>query len=67
MITDGSYHPFKRTSVIIGDEIDVSGFFSPDKRTPTREELCAANEYVYSKMQELQLQLEDKKAERRRK
>ena len=66
MITDGRYSFFKRTSVIIGEEIDVSRFFTPGKRTPSREELKAANEYVYSKMQELVLLLETKKAERRR-
>lgn len=66
MITDGRYHPFKRANVIIGDEIDVSVFFSQDRNTPTREELSKANEYVYSKMLELQRQLESKKAERRR-
>ena len=67
MVTDGCYHPFKRTSVIIGEDIDVSRFFCQDKRTPSREELCAANEYVYSKMLELQALLEAKKAERRHK
>ena len=67
MVTDGRYHPFKRTSVMIGEEIDVSKFFCADKRTPSREDLCAANEYVYSKMLELQTLLETKKAERRRK
>ena len=67
MVTDGCYHPLKRTCVMIGNEIDVSPFFTKDKRTPSREELCAANEYVYSKMLELQTLLEIKKAERRRK
>lgn len=67
MITDGRYGLFKRASVIIGEEIDVSRFFTPDKRTPSREELSAANEYVYSKMLYLQELLEQKKNEGKRK
>ena len=67
IITDGRYGLFKRASVIIGEEIDVSRFFTPDRRTPLREELCAANEYVYAKMLHLQALLEQKKAEERSK
>ena len=66
MITDGRYGIFKRTSVMIGKEIDVSGFFKTDARTPSREELAAANEYVYSKMLELHTELEKRKQRRSR-
>ena len=58
IITDGNYGVFKRTSVIIGQEIDVSPFFKTDARTPSREELAAANEYVHSKVLELREELE---------
>jgi hypothetical protein len=44
----------------------VSGFFKTDARTPSREELAAANEYVYSKMLELQTELEKRKQRRSR-
>lgn len=63
MITDGRYGIFKRTSVMIGNEIDVSRFFTQGNRTPSRQELCAANEFVYSKMVELKDLLEKRKSE----
>ena len=66
-VTDGVYHPFRRTSVIIGDEIDVSPFFTSGGRTPTREELAEANDFVFNKMLELRALLEEKKQEKRRK
>ena len=58
IVSDGNYGIFKRASVIIGNEIDVSGFFSSDRPTPTREELKNANDYVYNKVLELRAQLE---------
>ena len=61
IVTDGEYGIFKRASVIIGKEIDVSVFFDPDRRTPTREELTRANDYVYAKILELRRELENKK------
>ena len=61
MVTDGNYHLFKRASVIIGKEIDVSGFFTPGRRTPTREELEKANEYVFNRILELREELERRK------
>ena len=64
MITDGRYGIFKRTSVMIGKEIDVSHFFKTGARTPSREELAAANEYVYNRMLELQAELERRKQRR---
>ncbi len=66
MVTDGSYGIFKRTSVIIGKEIDVSQFFADGTRTPSREELCRANEYVYGRMIELQNKLSELKNEKKR-
>lgn len=61
MVTDGNYHLFKRASVIIGKEIDVSEFFTPGRRTPTREELEKANEYVFNRILELREELERRK------
>ncbi|MBQ7387619.1 MAG: 1-acyl-sn-glycerol-3-phosphate acyltransferase [Clostridia bacterium] len=58
IVTDGNYGLFKRASVIIGEEIDVSRFFTGDRPTPTREELARANEYVYSKVLELRAELD---------
>ena len=67
IITDGNYGLFKRTSVIIGKEIDVAGLISSDARTPSREELARANDYVFAKMLELRRQLEELKTKKKRK
>ncbi len=64
IVTDGNYSLFKRTSVIIGKEIDISQFITSDRNTPTREELRAANDYVFAKVLELREELERRKAEK---
>ena len=51
----------KRASVIIGDEIDINKFFSPERKTPSRDELAAAHNYVYNKVLELREELERRK------
>ena len=61
VITDGNYGVFKRARVIIGDEIDVMPFFTPGRRTPPREELERANEYVFAKVLELRERIEEEK------
>ncbi len=66
IVTDGNYGLFRRARVIIGKEIDVSRFFEAGRRTPTREELRIANDYVFSKVLELRAELEDLKAQERR-
>lgn len=64
IVSDGNYGIFKRASVIIGNEIDVSRFFTSDRPTPTREELKNANDYVYNKVLELREELENLKQRR---
>ena len=66
IITDGRYGLFKRTHVIVGKEIDVSGFFSSDRPIPKREELERANEYVYARMCELRRELQRRTAKKKR-
>ena len=61
IVTDGSYGLFKRAHVIIGEEIDISAFFEKGRRTPTREELSLANDFVYKKRLYLRDELELKK------
>ena len=39
VITDGNYGLFKRTSVIISEEIDVSKFINPNSKITSKEEL----------------------------
>lgn len=61
VVLDGNYGLFKRASVIIGDEIDITKFFSPERKTPSRDELANAHEYVYNKVLELRKELERRK------
>ena len=66
VVSDGNYGIFKRVRVCVGKEIDVSPYFAESraagKRTPPREELERANEYVFNKVLQLrQLIEEDKK------
>ena len=66
IVSDGRYGPFKRTSVIIGREIDIRSLIQTDKPIPTRAELTEANAVVYAKMLELRALLEEKKAAKNR-
>ena len=66
VVTDGNYGIFKRAHVCIGEEIDVSPFFTPGRRTPPREELERANEYVFAKILELRQRIEDEKNKKKR-
>lgn len=67
IVTDGNYGLFKRASVIVGQEIDISGFFTPGLRTPPRAELEVANQYVFNKVLALRQELEDRKNKKKRK
>ena len=64
IITDGNYGLFKRASVMIGKEIDVSSFFTTDRPTPPREQLEQANAFVFNKCLELREELERRKHRR---
>ena len=66
IVTDGNYGLFKRASVIVGKEIDVSQYITTEKRTPTREELKSINDIVHAKMLELRELLEVKKSTAKR-
>lgn len=66
IVTDGNYGFFKRASVIIGEEIDVSQFFTTDKPMPEKAELERANEYVYNHILALRQKLEELKTEKRK-
>ena len=58
VITDGNYGLFKRTSVIISEEIDVSKFINPSSKTTTKEERTNLNNYIYKRALELREELE---------
>ena len=66
IVSDGNYGLFKRASVIIGKEIDVSPFFEGGKRTPSRQELERANEFVFGKILSLRATLEELKKKNKR-
>lgn len=67
IITDGNYGFSKRASIIVGKPIYVSDYIKTDRRTPTREELEAVNEIIYSKVLSLRQELEEKKAAAKKK
>ena len=62
IVTDGNYGFFKRAHVIIGKEIDLSEYFTTDRRTPTREDLNRTNELIRQRMLDLRQELELRKA-----
>ena len=62
IISDGNYGFFKRTHVIVGNPIDVSGYVQSTGPMPSKAELNAVNEIVYEKVVALRQQLEELKA-----
>lgn len=58
VITDGNYGIFKRTSVIISEEIDISKFMDVTSKTTKKEERLALNNYIYNRALELREELE---------
>ena len=58
VITDGNYGIFKRTSVIISEEIDISKFMDINSKTTKKEERLALNDYIYNRALELREELE---------
>lgn len=67
IVTDGNYGFSKQASIIVGKPIYVSDYIKTDRRTPSREELEAVNEIIYSKVVSLRQELEDKKAASKKK
>ena len=58
VITDGNYGIFKRTSVIISEEIDITKFINPNSKITSREERENLNNYVHKRAIELREELE---------
>lgn len=61
VITDGNYGLFKRTSVIISEEIDVSKFMDVNNKTTKKEERERLNNYIHTRALELRVELENLK------
>ena len=67
IISDGNYGFFKRVRVMISEEINVSDFIDPNKKTPTKAEILAFNEYVQNKALKLREEIEIRKAQEKQK
>ena len=65
IVTDGAYGFHKRARIIVGREIHLSDYVTSEGRTPTREELEAANAAIHSHVLELREELERRKAAER--
>ena len=65
VVSDGNYGLFKRVRVYVGEEIHVSDFIDPNKKTPNKAELEAVNDYVFQKVAQLRQELENKKKKKR--
>ena len=60
IVVDGNYGFTKKSHILVGKPIYVSDYITSDRRTPTREELAAFNDVVYSKMLELKQDLDSR-------
>ena len=61
VITDGNYGLFKRTNVIISEEIDVSKFMDVNSKTTKKEDRERLNNYIHTRALELRAELENLK------
>lgn len=67
VITDGNYGLFKRASVLISEEIDVSNFIDPNSKITKKEERMRFNEYIHTRALEMREELERLKKEGKKK
>ena len=63
IVTDGNYGFFKRTHILIGNEINVRDYIKTDGPIIPREELAAANEIIHEKFLALKADLDARVAE----
>ena len=61
VITDGNYGVFKRTSVLISEEIDVSEFIDVNSKVTKKEERNRLNEFIHNKALQMREELEELK------
>lgn len=66
IITDGNYGIFKRTSVLISEEIDISEFIDKDSKITKKEDRNRLNEFIYNKALQMREDLEKLKQQKRR-
>ena len=58
IVTDGNYGFWKRTHILIGNEIDVRDYIKTDSPIIPRDELAAANEAIRARFLELKADLD---------
>ena len=58
IVTDGNYGFFKRTHILIGNEINVRDYIKTESPIIPREELAAANEAIHARFLELKADLD---------
>ena len=63
IVTDGNYGFFKRTHILIGNEINVRDYIKTEGPIIPREELAAANEAIHARFLELKADLDARVAE----
>ena len=63
IVSDGNYGFFKRTHILIGNEIHVRDYIKTDGPIIPREELAAANEIIHEKFLALKADLDARVAE----
>lgn len=66
IITDGNYGIFKRTSVLISEEIDISEFIDKDSKITKKEDRNRLNEFIHNKALQMREDLEKLKQQKRR-
>lgn len=66
IITDGNYGIFKRTSVLISEEIDISEFIDKNSKITKKEDRNRLNEFIHNKALQMREDLEKLKQQKRR-
>jgi 1-acyl-sn-glycerol-3-phosphate acyltransferase len=66
IITDGNYGIFKRTSVLISEEIDISEFIDKDSKITKKEDRNRLNEFIHNKALQMREDLEKLKQQKRK-
>ncbi len=66
IITDGNYGIFKRTSVLISEEIDISEFIDKDSKITKKENRNRLNEFIHNKALQMREDLEKLKQQKRK-
>ena len=67
IITDGNYGPFKRVSMIVGNEFHLSELTDANLNDMSKEEIERVNQIIHQKALDLRVKLEQLKKQKRNK